>query len=145
MREGIRRASGEDAARPTVGPADFDELMGEHPGVAAGKGISFGYRRGARFDGPSFELRGEIRSVELCDRQTRRIGAPSNGFETVREIFPRAERRPPFPDTKPALARPPHAPGQPERTEVMEEREEQGTRAGGPEDRRTESMNSLEA
>ena len=127
MREGIRRASGEDAARPTVGPADLDELMGEHPGVAAGERISFGYRRGTGFDGPSFELRGEIRSVELGDRQTRRIGAPSDGIETVREIFPRADRRPPFPDTKPALTGPTHAPGQPERAKVMEEREEQGT------------------
>ena len=111
MREGIRRASGEDAARPTVRPTHFDELMGEYPGVAAGEGVGFGDRRGAGFDGPSLKLRGEVRTIKPRDRQTRRIGAPSDGIETFREIFPRADRRPPFPDARLTLARPTHTAG----------------------------------
>ncbi len=85
-------------------------------------------------DRPRFELRREVRAVELGDRQARGVDPPFRRIETNGEILPRAQRRTPFPDAELTLARPQHAPEQPARTEVMEEREEHWTRAGGPED-----------
>ena len=117
-------ASGEHITGPTVGPADFDELVREDPGVTAGEGIGLGDGRRAGFDGPSLELRGEVRAVEERDRETRRRLTPGRGIEAHGDIFPRAHRRTPFPESELTLARPPGATSEPSRTEVMEEREE---------------------
>jgi len=59
----IGRMSGEDATRPTVGAADFNQLMGENAGVPAGESVRFRNRRAAGFDGPSFELRRQVEPI----------------------------------------------------------------------------------
>ena len=133
----IGRMPGEDATRPTVRAADLDEVMGEDAGVTAGKGIGLRNRSVTGLDGPGFELRREVSPIQIRDRQTRRGPSPSDRIEAVREILPRTHRRTPFPEPELTLARPAHAPEEPGRAEVMEEREEHWTRAGGPEDRRS--------
>ena len=115
--------AGQDAAGPAIGAPYFDEAIGKDAGVTAGEGRGFGDRRVACFDGPRFELRGQVAPVEVSDRQTRRGLTPNGGVEARREIFPRAHRRTPFPRAEPALARPADATGEPARTEVMEEGE----------------------
>ena len=77
-----------------------------------------------------------MRPIEPGDRQARRRSPPFDRIETRGEILPRPEGCLLFPEPELTLTRPAHAPEKPERTEVMEEREEQWTRAGGPEDRR---------
>jgi hypothetical protein len=64
-----------------------------------------------------------VPTVEERDRETRRGLSPSRGVEADGEILPRAPRRTPFPESEPALARPPGATSEPSRAEVMEERE----------------------
>jgi hypothetical protein len=115
--------TGQDAAGPAVRTTDLDELMREGPGISAGEGIGFRDRRVAGGDGPGFERRREVRTVEERDRETRRGLSPSRGVEADGEILPRAPRRTPFPESEPALARPPGATSEPSRAEVMEERE----------------------
>ena len=56
----IGRMPSEDAARPAIRAADFDEVMREDTGVPAGEGVRFRSRRAAGFDGPSFELRRQV-------------------------------------------------------------------------------------
>ena len=89
MGEGIRRTSREDAARPTVRPADFHQLMRKHAGITPGESVGFGDGRSAGFDGPGFELRGEVSAIESCDRQARRSRAPVGRIEAGREFRPR--------------------------------------------------------
>ena len=124
----------EDISR--IGATDLDEVMGEDAGVTAGEGIGLGNRSVTGIDGPGFELRREVSPIQIRDRQTRRGPSPSDRIEVVREILPRTHRRTPFPEPELTLARPAHAPEEPGRAEVMEERKEHWTRAGGSEDRR---------
>ena len=98
--------------------------MREHPGITTGEGIGFGNRRGAGFDGPSLELRREVRAIKQRDRETRRGLAPFDRIEAHGDILPRAHRRTPFPESELTLARPARTPEEPARTEVMEEGEE---------------------
>ncbi len=116
--------AGQDATGPAVRPTDFDELMGEHPGIASGESIGFGDRRVSGGDGPGFELRREVRAVEERDRKARRRFTPCRRVEADGEILPWAPRRTPFPESKFALARPPGATSDPSWTKVMEEGEE---------------------
>ena len=124
MGVGIGGMSGEDAARPAVGPADLHQPMREDPCVTSGEGVRLGDRRMSAGDRPRFELRREVRAVELSDRQARRADPPFRRIEPDGEILPWAQRRTPFPDAELTLARPQRTPEQPARTEVMEERKE---------------------
>ena len=107
--------------------------MRENPGVTAGEGVSFRDRGAAGFDGPGFELWCKVGAVEQRNRETRGRLSPIKGIKAMGEILPWSHRRTPFPDAEPALTCPPRPTGKPGRTEVMEEREEHETRAGGPE------------
>ena len=124
----IGRMSGEDAARPTVRSPHLDEVMGEDAGVTAGEGVGLRNWSVAGLDGPGFELRREVRPIQIRDRQTRRVLSPSDRIEAVREILPRTHRRTPFPEPELTLTRPTHATEEPTWTEVMEERKEQWTK-----------------
>ncbi len=120
----VGRMPGEDATRPPIRAADFNEAMGEGAGVPSGEGVGFGGRRAAGFDGPGFELRRQVGSIQVGDGQARRGLAPGGWVKPLREILPRAHRRAPFPEPEFSLTRPTHATGKPARTEVMEERKE---------------------
>ena len=120
----VAGAAGQDIASPAVRTADFDELMREDPGVAAGESVRFGNRRSAGLDGPRFELRREARAVEQSARETRRGLTPFGRIKAHGDIIPRAHRRTPFPDSELTLARPTRALEEPGRAEVIEKRKE---------------------
>ena len=120
----LDRTAGQDITRPAIRATDFDELVREGPGVAAGEGIGFGDGSMSAFQRPRVQLRREVRAVEQCDRKTRRGLTPFHGIEAHGDVLPRAHRRTPFPESELTLARPERTPEQPARTEVMEEREE---------------------
>ena len=120
----ISRMPGEDAARPAIRATDLDQAMGENTRATAGESGRFRGRRAAGFDGPSVELRREVGTIEVRDRQARRGLTPMRRVKVLREILPWPHRRVPFPNSQPALARPTDATGEPTRTEVMEKGKE---------------------
>ena len=109
MGGGVDGTTREHVTCPSVRSADFDQLMREDTGITTGESIGLRDRCGARFDGPSFELWRKVSAIKQGDRETRRRLTPFRRIKADGEIFPRPERRPPFPDPQPTLARPSHA------------------------------------